>query len=296
MMTARQNRKERRAAERADRKLQIHDRRQGADTGLAEPAAHAEQIHEHQEVDFGTDAKVAQALACDEPHHLGSSPVSPISPARLAANQANAQLSTGPTSESGKTKSSKNALKTALTGRTVLLPEDDADRYEQHLLHYRKAYEPVGERERELVQSLADTTWRLDRIPGLEEALYFKGCSEFAAEVAELDPRARIAMLRMHTLLAYERQFRNLHIQEMRLHRLREKLIAEIKQLQKEREQKEKDELAMAAKLYIAAKHDRAPFDPADFGFEFTTKDVEAYLRGQRACLLTEKAIATGGL
>ena len=96
----------------------------------------------------------------------------------------------------------------------------------------------------------------------------------------------------MHTYVAYERQFRNLHIQEMRLHRLREKLVAEIKQLQQEREQKEQDELAIAAKLYIAAKHDRQPFDPAEFGFEFSTADVEDFLRGQRAPFLTEKAMS----
>jgi hypothetical protein len=87
---------------------------------------------------------------------------------------------------------------------------------------------------------LADTTWRLDRIPGIEEALYFKGSNEFANEVAELDPHSRSAMLRMQTYLGYERQLRNLHIQEMRLHRLLQKLIAEIKQLQTEREQKER--------------------------------------------------------
>ncbi len=72
--------------------------------------------------------------------------------------------------------------------------------------------------------------------------------------MTDLDPRARLTMLRMHTYLAYERQFRNLQIQEMRLHRLREKLIKELKELQREREQKEKDELAQAAKLYIAGR------------------------------------------
>jgi hypothetical protein len=230
-----------------------------------------------------------------------------LSPARLAANRANAQLSTGPKSESGKISSSKNAKDeaaslsepkiqqvTALTGRTVLLPDDDADRYENHLTQYKKAYQPVGERECELVQSLADTTWRLDRIPGLEEAIYARGCTEFAAEVSDLDPRSRSASLHMRTYLAYERQLRNLNLQEMRLHRLREKLIAEIKQLQKEREQKEKDDLAIAAKLYVAAKHDRKPFDPSDYGFEFSTADVEAYLHGQRAAFLTEKAMIGG--
>jgi hypothetical protein len=183
---------------------------------------------------------------------------------------------------------------TALTGRTVLLPGDDAHRYERHLNQYKKAYQPVGERELEIVQSLADTTWRLDRIPGIEEAIYAKGNSEFAAEVSDLDPLARSASLRMRTYLAYERQLRNLNLQEMRLHRLREKLIAEIKQLQKEREQKEKDDLSIAAKLYVAAKHDRKPFNPSDFGFEFSSADIEGYLYGQRAAFLTEKAMLGG--
>src|SRR5882757_3801626 len=47
------------------------------------------------------------------------------SEACLEANRANAQLSTGPRSENGKAKSSLNAVKTALTGSTVLLPADD---------------------------------------------------------------------------------------------------------------------------------------------------------------------------
>jgi len=41
--------------------------------------------------------------------------------AQITANQKNAQLSTGPTSPDGKAKSSLNAVKTGLTGRTVLL-------------------------------------------------------------------------------------------------------------------------------------------------------------------------------
>jgi hypothetical protein len=278
MMSSRQNRTARRAAERAAQKSQPSLLTGGADS----QSAASRLIGTHVSTETTEKSGLTETTAS-------------ISPARLAANRTNAQLSTGPTSESGRAKSSKNALKTALTGRTVLLPHDDADRYERHLNQYQKAYSPIGERELELVQSLADTTWRLDRIPGIEEALYFKGSNEFAAQVAELDPRSRAAMLRMQTYLAYERQFRNLHIQEMRLHRLREKLIAEIQQLQKEREQKEKDDLAIAAKLYIAAKHDRKPFDPREFGFDFSTADVESYLHGQRASMLTEKAMSTHG-
>ncbi len=45
------------------------------------------------------------------------------SPARIAANQANAQLSTGPTTQAGKTVSRANAMKHGLTARVVGLEE-----------------------------------------------------------------------------------------------------------------------------------------------------------------------------
>jgi hypothetical protein len=47
-----------------------------------------------------------------------------LSDAQLAANRANAQHSTGPTSAAGKAKVSLNAVKTGLTGRTVLLSSE----------------------------------------------------------------------------------------------------------------------------------------------------------------------------
>jgi hypothetical protein len=96
-------------------------------------------------------------------------PANQISEARLAANQANAQLSTGPTSVTGKAASSLNGLKTGLTGRTVLLPGDDAAAAYQGLVEsFVERHQPVGDAEQNLVQSLADTEWRLQRIPALE--------------------------------------------------------------------------------------------------------------------------------
>ncbi|MGH9583349.1 MAG: hypothetical protein ACRD4O_10470 [Bryobacteraceae bacterium] len=69
------------------------------------------------------------------------------SPAAVAANRANAQLSTGPNSLEGKAKSTLNAVKTGLTGRTVLLPADDAAAYESHVQRFMKDLEPGRPRE-----------------------------------------------------------------------------------------------------------------------------------------------------
>jgi hypothetical protein len=218
-------------------------------------------------------------------------PAHQVSEAKLAANRANAQLSTGPTSAEGKSKSSLNAVKTALTGRTVLLPTDDAEAYEQHLRAYDKEFKPMTPRETELVQSVADSSWRLHRIPTLELAIYARGRIQFADQFNQHEPALRPGLIELQAHLTYEKQLRNLHTQEARLHRRREKDLAELRQLQQERDRRERDELDVAAKLYTAAKHDKKPFHPADFGFDFSVNDVETYLEGVRAAHLLNASL-----
>ncbi|HMF75713.1 MAG TPA: hypothetical protein VK604_08645 [Bryobacteraceae bacterium] len=201
---------------------------------------------------------------------------------RVLANRANAQFSTGPTSFEGKAKVSLNAVKTGLTGRTVLLPNEDAAEYQQYLGEYESELQPVGVRERDLVQSIADTMWRLRRIPGLEMALFAHGRLEFAGLFDAHDPSLHAAMIEFHTTRAYERDLRNLRLQEARLQRRREKETAELAALQagrKAREWAEKQQaLDAVAQLYIAAKHHNQPFEPVPNGFEFSIADIESYL------------------
>ena len=113
---------------------------------------------------------------------------------------------------------SLNAVKTALTGRTMLLPGDDAAEYQRHLAAFEAELQPVGLRECELAQSIADTWWRLRRsIPALEMALFAKGRIEFAGLFEEP------LLIDAHTFIVYEKQIRNLQLQEARLARRREK-------------------------------------------------------------------------
>ena len=114
------------------------------------------------------------------------------SEAQIAANRQNAQASTGPKSDAGKAKSSLNAVKTGLTGRTVLLPSDDAVAYEAYVARFVAEYQPANEKEQALVQSLADTEWRLLRIPALEMGIYAVGRLELASNFQDIeDPQAR---------------------------------------------------------------------------------------------------------
>ena len=152
--------------------------------------------------------------------------------AQIAANQKNAQLSTGPSSQAGKTKSSLNAVKSGLTGRTVLLPSEDAALYQAHVCEFVKHYAPVGDEECKLVQSLADTEWRLLRIPALEMGIYAVGRLEFAGLFPDEDEAVRKHLIEAQVFLAYQRQLNNLSIQESRLRRQREKDTAALRELQ----------------------------------------------------------------
>src|SRR4051794_18070437 len=139
-----------------------------------------------------------------------------ISTAQLAANRANAWKSTGPTSATGKRISSMNAVKTGLTGRTVLLPTDDVAQYERHVQRFFSDLKPVGDRESELVHSLADTQWRLNRIPSLEMGIYALGRLQFADEFSSHDPSTAALLLESYIFMRHQKELKNLAIQESR--------------------------------------------------------------------------------
>ena len=213
------------------------------------------------------------------------------SAARLAANRANAQHSSGPKSTLGKATSSLNAVKTALTGRTVVLHSDDVAEYQRHILAYETEFQPVGFFECDLTQSIADTVWRLRRISNLEQTLFAKGRLDFAEQFANADPSQRASLIELHTYEAYNKQLRNLQLQEARLARRREKEIAEFRNLQQERIRKHNDSLTEAARLYLASQHDGKSWSPQDNGFEFSIAAIQAFLETLRTNRIAHQAV-----
>jgi hypothetical protein len=198
--------------------------------------------------------------------------------AQINANRENAKLSTGPKSAEGKAKVVLNAVKTGLTGRTVLLSTDDVAAYEAHVARCVKEYAPVTDREKELTQSIADTQWRLDRIATLEHGIYAMGRLEFA-ELFEDQPAAvRKGLIETRVFLTYQRQLNNLGIQEARLRRQYTKDTEELKATITERHRARRAALSNAAVLYESARKYNQTFDPAEFGFDFATADVIDYI------------------
>jgi hypothetical protein len=203
---------------------------------------------------------------------------------QISANRANAQLSTGPSSPDGKLKSSHNALKTGLTGRTIVLPTDDVAAYEKFVAVINHKFQPSDDYEKHLVQSIADTEWRLLRVPTLEAGYYALGRNELAHECPdEANPQVRAAMLEALITRTYKKDLQNLALQERRLRGQLEKHIAELKQLQDDRDAVQ---FQRRNRMMMDAKRSLCGFNPpADaveqFGFEFTNEFLDTRLEAQ---------------
>ena len=257
-------RTERREAERIARKLAFQEQRRQAAAAQASPVSPtvAEPEAEAELQPEGHLQTEAQLQPESEPE------IPAISEAQLAANRANAQRSTGATTPEGKAKSSMNALKHGLTGKTVLLPTDDPAEYDWLLQAHIGGLKPATEEELALVQSMVDSAWRITRIKTLETGIMAKGQIEFAGKFEDQTPARRAQLIDVETYLKYEKSIRNLNIQEARLHRRIEKDQAELLRLQANRRREE----MLAAQAKPAPSRQSYPTPSAQpNGFEFST-------------------------
>jgi hypothetical protein len=173
-----------------------------------------------------------------------------LSDAQWAANRANAELSTGPLTEEGKKRSSLNAMKHGLTGRTVVLPKEDKKEYLAFAREIADSLEPKTPVERELAQYIADQYWRLRRVKGIED---------------ELVERGEATLQHFSTFGIYvQRIERGLKETERRL-----------QEMQTLRKKEEKAKMTEAIRVYRAHKMMDLPWDPEFNGFVYSAEELE---------------------
>ena len=91
---------------------------------------------------------------------------------QIKANQANAQLSTGPTTEEGKTISSQNRRKFGLTGRFTVLPWEDQEDFNLLVTRLRAEHQPNIAFETDLIEKMAQHFWLAQRAILLQEICF----------------------------------------------------------------------------------------------------------------------------
>src|SRR4029079_6512921 len=90
-----------------------------------------------------------------------------MSAQRLEANQAIAKRKSGPRTEPGKARSKMNAVKHGLSAKALVTESEDPRQWEALRAGLEEDFEPETVVERELVEQLAGSFWRLRRGPRL---------------------------------------------------------------------------------------------------------------------------------
>jgi hypothetical protein len=199
------------------------------------------------------------------------------SQSRADINRQNASRSTGPVTPEGKRRVSLNALRHGLTGQTVVLPEEDLAAYRKHCAEFHAELKPHGLLESKVVQTIADTYWRLDRIRAMEDNLFALAVQESPSALAS-DPIIDSALAQAKSLEASGDLLAKLTLYEQRLNRTLEKSKAELKQLQQERAAAREKALEDAAKILNLKEALEEPWEPESDGFEFSTEDLTRWV------------------
>jgi hypothetical protein len=105
-----------------------------------------------------------------------------MSAQRLEANRAIAKRGTGPRTELGKARSKMNAVKHGLSAKALVLEGEDPRQFEALRAALEGDFEPETVVERELVEQLAGSFWRLRRVPCLEAQILQKYADIFDSE------------------------------------------------------------------------------------------------------------------
>ncbi len=198
---------------------------------------------------------LARRGACPQPEaeNIGS----PAPSLRAKANRANSQHSTGPRTEAGKQRSSQNALRHGLTAQTAVLPTEDPDAYQRHIQQFLDEYQPATPTETQLVHEIANTAWRLNRIPFLE--------AELLSQIPI--PQTLIKMLA------------TLSLHGSRLSRQFQKALDQLREMQEDRRHLERRQLTEAAELFLRHQHKGLPWQPSDHGFVFSKEQIARHAR-----------------
>ena len=191
--------------------------------------------------------------------------------------------STGPRTAEGKQRSSLNALRHGLTGQTVVIHAEDRVAHDKFCRNFFDDFQPKTAMERQLVQTVADCSWRLNRLRAMEQSLLSLSTDDLEDQVNTQDDRAATACA---AALAFEKNIKtlgNLSIYEQRISRTCDRAHAQLKIELAERQAREERDLARAAEL--KAHHDeqqaKSPqpleYDPSQDGFVYSNDEIDVY-------------------
>src|SRR5579883_3039148 len=176
-----------------------------------------------------------------------------VSDRRIEANRKNAQRSTGPRSDSGRARSSMNALRHGITGQVSIMTTEDRAAHDKFIQQIIDRLQPEDALELQFASLIAEDFWRLQRIRSVENDIFALGNFSEAAGIDVDHPEIHTSLTRAQTFLDRSKDFERLTLYEHRINRAIEKNRKQLEDLQAERKRLREEALERACLLSQAA-------------------------------------------
>jgi hypothetical protein len=199
---------------------------------------------------------------------------------QIAANRNNAQKSTGPRTEEGKSKTRMNALRDGFTGQVITLSAEDLPIFEKFKSDLIKDLAPKTTMELSLANAIAWDTWRLNHLRAVEMNMYAIGSNDPDTVIDADDAQIHTAMSAAMTFARESNKFALMSIYEQRMNRSLHKNLATLRDLQAERirnyKRDQAEEIILARYSDIKGLPYQAPSTPTLNGSVFSNPEIFA--------------------
>ena len=199
---------------------------------------------------------------------------------QIAANRNNAQKSTGPRTEEGKSKTRMNALRDGFTGQVITLSAEDLPIFEKFKSDLIKDLAPKTTMELSLANAIAWDTWRLNHLRAVEMNMYAIGSNDQDTVIDADDVRIHTAMSAAMTFAKESNKFALMSVYEQRMNRSLHKNLTTLRDLQAERKRHYKqdraEEVLLARYSDIKGLPYQAPATPTLNGSVFSNPEIFA--------------------
>ena len=203
--------------------------------------------------------------------------------------------STGPRTPEGKQRSSLNAFRHGLIRSNRRHFPQDQKSHSEFCNGFFRLYQPEGALEHQLVQIIANSLWRLNRIAANEQSLLALDTVQCEDDnIKAVDDRAATACAAARAFEMHNKTLANLTLYEQRISRQFERNLKLLKETQAERKRQEASDVNDA--IMLKEYHDElqaqqpqpVPYNPSDDQFVFSNSMLESHMarKDRRAAAL----------
>ena len=158
------------------------------------------------------------------------------------------------------------------------MPTEDLQAYQLHLTSFSDEYNPKGATEAHLVQALADTSWRFNRVAALETNLLTLGVTH-ANPLIGAPEQIQDAMSIVAALESQSKALANLSMHSQRLSRQFERTVIQLRDLQETRRAQERKDLDSLIDIMEMCESEGETYDPSADGFVFSEQQINDRIR-----------------